>query len=223
MTFKLSREVVRNISLMTTAAAAVAIGANGVFAGLNTVAKNATPQDVAVGTLKLTLGDTSSFGKFSDSISNLAIGDTVNRYVDLVNSGTLATQSLTLSVTTSADSTATLVKDAVSGSSNKALALTVRSCAVAWSANGTCSAAGGSKLEVQQTVLDGFNLGKALATTSLAGGSNETLRLQISVSLPDQDETVVNGVLPANTVQGGIARLTYTFNGVQRPSTVTNS
>lgn len=217
------RELIRNVSLLATATAATTLAANGMFASLNSVATNATPQSVSAGTLKLTLANQGSFGTFSDAISNLAIGDTVNRYVDLVNKGSLEAKDLTLAISSSADSTATLVSDGVSGGTNKALTVTVRSCAVAWSANGTCSAAGGAKTEVASTALGSFGSAKTLSSVTLAGGVDDTIHLQISVSLPDQSETVVNGVLPANTVQGGTAHITYTFSGVQRLATVTNS
>jgi hypothetical protein len=47
--------------------------------------------------------------------------------------------------------------------------------------------------------------------------------LQMSISLPDQNETTVNGALPANTVQGGSVNVTYTFDLAQRTATTTNS
>jgi hypothetical protein len=45
----------------------------------------------------------------------------------------------------------------------------------------------------------------------------------MKVELPDQNETTVNGVLPANTVQGGSVNVTYTFDLAQRLATSTNS
>jgi hypothetical protein len=47
--------------------------------------------------------------------------------------------------------------------------------------------------------------------------------LQMKIELPDQNETTINGALPANTVQGGAVDVTYTFDLKQRLSTVTNS
>lgn len=41
--------------------------------------------------------------------------------------------------------------------------------------------------------------------------------------LPDQNETTVNGTLPANTIQGLSTNLTYTFTETQRAATTTNS
>jgi len=75
----------------TTLAALVAVGgliltAGGVYAGLNAVATNTTPQTVTSGTLKLTMAN-DGVG-FSQNISDVAPGDVVNRFVDLTNGGT---------------------------------------------------------------------------------------------------------------------------------------
>jgi hypothetical protein len=45
----------------------------------------------------------------------------------------------------------------------------------------------------------------------------------MSLQLPDQNETTVNGALPANSVQGGSVAITYTFNLGQRTATTSNS
>jgi hypothetical protein len=47
--------------------------------------------------------------------------------------------------------------------------------------------------------------------------------LKMSIQLPDQNETTINGVLPANTVQGGGVAITYTFDFAQRLATTINS
>lgn len=47
--------------------------------------------------------------------------------------------------------------------------------------------------------------------------------LQVSVRLPDQTETTVNGALPNSTIQGKTANLTYTFTETQRSAATTNS
>jgi hypothetical protein len=47
--------------------------------------------------------------------------------------------------------------------------------------------------------------------------------LQISMQLPDQSETTVNGVPPTPTIQGGAVYITYTFNYAQRIAQTLNS
>jgi hypothetical protein len=60
-----------------------------------------------------------------------------------------------------------------------------------------------------------------LVAGQLAKGT--VLHLQISLTLPNQTETTVNGNLPANTIQGLSAALTWTFNEAQRTATTTHS
>ena len=43
------------------------------------------------------------------------------------------------------------------------------------------------------------------------------------MTLPDQSETTTNGTLPAGTIQGLSASLTYTFAETQRDATTSNS
>jgi hypothetical protein len=52
---------------------------------------------------------------------------------------------------------------------------------------------------------------------------NAVQHLKVSVTLPDQAETTVNGALPAATVQNKSVSLTYTFAETQRSATTGNS
>jgi hypothetical protein len=45
----------------------------------------------------------------------------------------------------------------------------------------------------------------------------------MKIELPNQNETTVNGVFPANTVQNGSVNVTYTFDLAQRATSTTNS
>jgi hypothetical protein len=53
--------------------------------------------------------------------------------------------------------------------------------------------------------------------------STDVRFLQVRIELPNQNETTVNGNLPANTVQGGSVDITYTFDLAQRVAVTTNS
>ena len=198
----------------------LAIASTGVLAGLNATTSS-VPQTVAAGTLRLTMAATTGSAGFGQSISNLAPGDVVNRYVTLTNSGTLDSQGLTLTVASSG--TQTLITDGVLPATTKALKVTVQSCSVAWTqTTGLCAGVAG-KSEIAATTLSSFASAQALTTNTLipAGGLN----LQIQTALPDQFETTVDGnlPLPGNTVQGGSVNLTYTFFETQRTATSTNS
>jgi hypothetical protein len=198
------------------AGAAVLVGTGfGVWATLNATASG-TAESVSSGTLKLTLAANGT--GFSNAISNLAPGDVVNRYVDLTNSGTLDAQNLTVQVAGTGASA--LLTDGVSPATTKALRVSITSCTGTWApTTGVCS--GSTSPVLAATTVSGL----ASATNIIAGSipSGTVAHLQISTQLPDQTETTVNGNLPATTIQGQSATLTYTFAETQRTATTTNS
>ena len=157
---------------------------------------------------------------FSQAISNLAPGDVVNRYVTLTNGGTLGSQSLGLSIASTGSST--LITDGIAPATNKALTVTVLSCTGGtWNtATGVCS--GTTNTEIAETSLSAFTAQKVFSVSpALAAGATSTL--QIRTKLPDQNETTVNGVLPAVTVQNESVTLSYLFNQAQLAGATTNS
>jgi len=187
----------------------------GVWASLDATAFNTTPQDVSSGTLSLDLADNGA--GFTSSITNIAPGDVVNRYVDLTNDGDLAAQGLTVAVD-STGSDPTLVTDGTT----QALRVTVKSCSTTWdTSDGTCQSAGTISPLLAAMPLSGLSSAQSLISGAIA--VNETEHLQVSVSLPDQSESTVNGAVPGTTVQGKSATLTYTFQESQRTATTTNS
>ena len=193
-----------------------AIAGQSVLASLNATAFNTTAQNINAGTLKLDLANNGN--GFGTSIANVVPGDVVNRYVTLTNSGTLNGIGLTLK--TAQTGRPSLITDGISPITTKALKLTVTSCSVAWNTTtGVCS--GTPTEELASTVI-----GSLTSATTLAGStlnSTAVRYLQMKIELPDQNETTVNGALPANTVQGGSVDVTYTFDLKQRLATTTNS
>ncbi|MDQ1685074.1 MAG: hypothetical protein QOC82_1811 [Frankiaceae bacterium] len=208
----------------TTLAAVVAVGgliltAGGVYAGLNAIATNTTPQTVTSGTLKLTMANNGA--GFSQNVSNVAPGDVVNRFVDLTNGGTLDAQNLTLTV---ADGTPTkLTTDATNGLHVSVLACTTAGWVVnALTNTATCADVGGPTTIVNNAALATISGTPAsLVAGSVPQGS--VYHYEISVTLPSQNETTTNGTLPGGTIQGLSASLTWTFNELQRSATTTNS
>ena len=181
----------------------------GVFAQLNAQATGV--QSVNSGTLKLSLADTGTVG-FAQQVSNMAPGDKVNRFVTLTNSGSLASKTLTMKV--GATGTSSLITD---GTTTQALRVTVANCSAAWSGL-TCS--GTETPLLSNVVLSALSSANAFNAITTAN-SGDVLNLKVTVALPDQDETTVNGNLPANTVQNGNVSLNYTFAEVQRAGTTT--
>lgn len=202
----------RPLAMATIGGAVLITMGAGVWASLSATASNVDPQTVSTGTLKLTM--TPNGTGFSQAISNLAPGDVVNRYVDVSNTGSLDGQALTL-VVTGTGSTA-LTTDATRG-----LTVTVTECVGGtWTAaTGVCS--GTTSALVSNKPMANFGTATSLVSGAVTAG--ETRKLQISVKLPDQNETTVNGALPANTIQGLSTNLTYTFAETQRTATTNNS
>lgn len=198
------------------ALSAAAIIGQGVLASLNATAFNTVAEDVNSGTLKLSLSN-NGVG-FSQSINNLAPGDIVNRYVTLKNDGTL--DGINLSLKTTQTGSPTLISDAVGGGTNQALRLTVSSCSVAWiPGTGLCN--GTETQEIAPSTLNTLSNASNFASGSMTSGAFKYLKM--SLQLPNQNETTVNGTLPANTVQGESVAITYTFDFAQRLATTTNS
>ncbi len=206
----------RPIALAVTGGAVLVAMGVGVWATLSATAANVTPEEVTSGTLKLALADNGA--GFTQAVSNLAPGDVVNRYVTLTNNGTLAAKGLTLQVTATGSST--LITDGTGGSTTKALRLAIDSCSGAWTpATNTC--AGTVTPLVAATPLSGFSSAVVVAPGVIAASGSQNLRM--SLQLPDQTEVTVNGALPAVTIQGQAANLTYTFTETQRDATTTSS
>jgi spore coat-associated protein N len=189
----------------------LAITGAGVYAALNATAFNTTAQTVSSGTIKLSYADNGA--GFSTNITNMAPGDVVNRYVNLSNNGTLAAQNLTLAAS---DGTPTkLTTDATNG-----LHVTVTSCSTVWvPVTGTCT------LGVTSVLLNNVPVSSltSAASTLVSGALAAAYQLQFQITLPDQAETTQNGTLPANTIQGLSAAMTWTFGESQRAATTTNS
>lgn len=204
------------IAAGAVAAAGLAITGAGVFAALNATATNTTAQAATSGVLSLQMS-TNSAG-FTQAVSNLAPGDTVNRYVTLTQGADLDGKALTLAVT---DATPTLLTT----SATKGLKVTVTQCSVAWTiSSGTCGSGGTSTvLGTAGTALSAIPTAtpEQLVAGAIAAGS--TLNLQISLTLPDQTETTVNGSAPTGTIQGLTSALTWTFSETQRTATTTGS
>ncbi len=188
----------------------------GVYAGLSATATGA--ESVTSGTLNLTLtNDTGSLG-FSNFTPKMAPGDTDNVYVNLNNTGTLASLAgMTLAVTGGTPGNA-LTNGTVPG---EGLTVTATQCSVAWTvATGVCS--GTTTAILATTPVSTLASGVPLSNVpALAASTGQVAHVQFSLGLV-ATETSVNGVPPAQTIQGLTANLTYTFTELQRTGVATN-
>ena len=195
-----------------------ALVSSSVFAALTATATN-TAQSVQTGTLILTQASAASpyAGGFTTTISAIAPTDTVNRYINLSNSGTLNSAAMTLGLV---DANAT----ALTTNGTTGLQVAVSACSIAWSTvtAGVCS--GTTTIMLASTPANTIR-GAAQTLTLPAGTTTagSTTFLKISLSLPDTNEVTVNGVLPAGTVQGLTSSIVWTFTQSLRTATTTNS
>ncbi|XAS68274.1 TasA family protein [Micrococcaceae bacterium Sec5.7] len=204
----------RLIAALALGAAGLAVTGSGVYAALTATASNTSAQSVTSGTLSLTMFNNGN--GFGQSVSNLAPGDTVNRYVNLTQGSDLDAKALTLGVSAAAANK--LTNDAING-----LQATVTQCVGGtWTAGtGVCS--GTTTILVASTPLSTL----AATPASVVAGpvsAGTVLNLKIALTLPDQAETTVNGVAPVGTtIQGLSASLTWTFSETQRTAANTTS
>ena len=176
----------------------------------------ATAEDstsVATGTLLLTLEDAGA--GLSVPIAGLAPGDTVDRFVDLTNTGTLGAGDLT--VTVASTGSAALIDD---GATTRAVTLAIDACTTEWDTEAsTC--AGTSTSLLPATMLG--ELRDTPGPLGLSFEADEIAHLRLRIGLPDQDETSTNGVLPSPTIQGASADVTLTFRVEQRDAAASDS
>ena len=199
----------------------------GVFASLQATANNTTAQTVETGVLSLKLTDNGA--GFTQPVANLAPTDTVHRFVNLANNGTIDAAGLGFNV--KADKpTSPLVVDGTTPPT-RALRVSVNQCSTGWVAGGTPTAPAAGEGTCTGTVtqllaptalsaLTGDSFTK-ISDTVRAAGSVTSLRL--TLNLPDQTETTVNGQLPATSIQKQAVALTWTFQQGQRAGTTVNS
>jgi spore coat-associated protein N len=212
----LPRRLARTPLALTAAVTSVGLALTGVgvYAALSATATS-TSQTITSGTLSLTMAAESGSAGFTSAISNLAPGDTVNRFVDLTSGGTLPGQALTLGVT---DGTPTRL----STDSTNGLQVTVSGCTVAW--NTTTGACSGSTNTVLASTPLATLTGSASTLVSGAVASGTVYHLKVGVYLPSLlNDVTTNGTPIANTLQGLSASLTWTFTEAQRTATTTNS
>ena len=204
------RLTIKLLVVVTAIVGGVALVSSSVFASLTAVATAST--SVTSGTLKLTDTATAGSGGLVTTLPVMAPGDTVNRYVDLTNGGTLDADTTTVRIATGGN--------ALTTDGNKGLQITINACSVAWTqATGVCSGTTTPSLASTSALALASDITITLPS-KLAGAIN---LLKVSISLPLGTEVTTNGVLPDGTIQGLTTALAWTFTEQQRLATTTNS
>jgi len=204
------RLTVKLLVVVTAIVGGGALVSSSVFASLTAVATAST--SVTSGTLKLTDTATAGSGGLVTTLPVMAPGDTVNRYVDLTNGGTLDADTTTVRIATGGN--------ALTTDGTKGLQITINACSVAWTqATGVCSGTTTASLASTSALALASDITITLPS-KLAGAIN---LLKVSISLPAGTEVTTNGVLPVGTIQGLTTALAWTFTEQQRLATTTNS
>ena len=173
----------------------IGVGAYATF----TSTTSATPT-IASGTVTLAAISPSAVNnRLSVGATNIAAGDTIQRAVDVINTGTLALSTVTMN--TSATVSSLLDTDTTNG-----LQVVIDKCSVAWTEAGppftyTC---GGTTTSVLASVpVIGSNV--ALSNINVAASTDNFLR--VTMTLPST---------AGNTFQGLSSTLSFGFTATQR-------
>ena len=198
---RLARKTLASLTLLALAASLAGLGAWATFT--STVSQN---QTLASGTVTIALGATgAATNRLNIGASNLAAGDTVQRAVNLTNSGSISLASITL--TTTASPSTLLDTDATNG-----LQMVIDKCSVAWTEGGTAPAytytCGGTTSTV---VASRAVIGSGLTLSNLGIlSSTGTDYLRVTLTLPSG---------AGNTLQNLSSTITYSFTATQRNAT----
>jgi spore coat-associated protein N len=191
------------VSLAIVAAAA-SIAGLGTFATFTS--STSASQSVSSGTVTIALGATgASTNRLTVGASNIAPGDTIQRSVDLIDSGSIDLSGITL--TTSASPSSLLDTDATNG-----LQMVIDRCSNAWTEGGsapaytyTCSGTTSTVLASRPIVGSNLTLSNL---TALTNGVTDHLR--VTLSFPSA---------APNSFQNQSSTIQYTFTGTQRAGT----
>ena len=204
--------------VITATVGGTALVGSSVFASLTATAFNGSAHSVTSGTLKLTQaasGVATLTAGFTTAVTALAPGDTINRFVDLNNGGTLGGASMTLGL---ADSAGTTLTTGASAAAN-GLQVLVKECNVAYTTiTGACSGTETTMLTTSANTLLAPQALTIAAADLLPAGLTHA---KFIISLPASSEVTTNGTLPGSTIQGVTSLLTWTFTETQRAGTNT--
>lgn len=197
----LSSKILASLAALSAAASVAGLGTFAAF-----TSSTSASQTVSSGTMTVALGATgASTNRLTVNATGIAPGDTIQRSVDLLNSGSMDFGSITL--TTAASPSSLLDTDATNG-----LQMIIERCSTAWTEAGTAPAytytCGGTTTTVLATRAV---IGTSLALNNLGAlTAGATDKLRVKLSLPSSAD---------NTFQGLSSTINYTFTATQRAAT----
>ena len=195
------RKLLISLAVISAAASIAGLGTFATF-----TSSTSASQSVSSGTVTIALGATgASTNRLTVGASNVAPGDTIQRSVDLIDSGSIDLASITL--TTNATSSSLLDTDATNG-----LQMVIDRCSNAWTEGGTAPAYTYTCSGATSTVLASRAIiGTNLALSNLSALTNGvTDHLRVTLSFPSA---------APNSFQNQSSTVQYTFTGTQRAGT----
>ena len=195
------RKLLVSLAVISAAASIAGLGTFATF-----TSSTSASQSVSLGTVTIALGATgASTNRLTVGASNIAPGDTIQRSVDLIDSGSIDLASITL--TTNATSSSLLDTDATNG-----LQMVIDRCSNAWTEGGTAPAYTYTCSGATSTVLASRAIiGTNLALSNLSALTNGvTDHLRVTLSFPSA---------APNSFQNQSSTVQYTFTGTQRAGT----
>jgi spore coat-associated protein N len=187
-------KLLASAAVLAAAAGAAGLGTFGSFTSTTSAS-----QTVASGTVVIGLTNPGVGSSLGVTASGIVPGDTVQRVVNVNNTGSENLASLTLS-TTASTPVNVLTTDVTNG-----LQLSIQKCTSAWTATYSCGGTASTVLSARPVIASNAALTGAGALTA-AGSDN----LLVTLSLPSGAD---------NTFQGLSTTVTFTFTGTQRAAT----
>ena len=192
----LSTKLLVSAGLVLASAGLVGMGAFALFTDTQTVNQATTSGTVTLNTVSTSGAN----NRLSIGASNIAAGDTIQRAVNVKDTGNIDLASVAL--TTTASPSSLLDTDATNG-----LQMLIEKCTVAWTEAGgpaytyTCSGTTTTALTSRAVIGSAM----ALSNLTLTAGSDNFLR--VTLTLPSGT---------GNTFQNKASTITYSFLGTQR-------
>jgi spore coat-associated protein N len=195
------RKLLGTVAVVGMAAAMAGLGTFATFTS-STSASHA----ISSGTVSIALGATgASTNRLTAGASNVVPGDTIQRSVDLNNSGAASADNLSsIVLTTTASPSSLLDTEATNG-----LQMAIDKCSVAWTEGGTAPAYTYTCSGTTSTVLASRSvIGSSMALSNLSSlNTGSTDHLRVTLTLPAS---------APNTMQGQASTISYNFVGTQR-------
>ena len=193
----------RLVLSITLTLIAVSLAGVGAFASFTSTAS--VSQSITSGTVTIALGASGTANNRLDvAATGVVPGDTIQRAVNVSNTGNQDFASISL--TTTATTSSLLDTDATNG-----LQMVIERCSVAWTESGsapaytyTCSGTTSTVVSSRAIIGAGVTFGNVLLT---AGSTNN---LRVTVTLPSA---------AGNSLQGLTSVISYAFTGTQRAAT----